>query len=46
MLHRNQAHEPHFGAELHERTLAPAAGARPAETRFDHRMNQSTVGIS
>jgi hypothetical protein len=46
MLHRNQAHVPCFGAELHERTLVPAPGARLAETRFDHWMNQSAAGIS
>jgi uncharacterized protein YbjT (DUF2867 family) len=28
-------HAPYSGAELHERTLVPAAGARLAETRFD-----------
>ena len=28
-------HAPYFGAELHERTLVPAADARLAETRFD-----------
>jgi hypothetical protein len=46
MLHRNQAHAPYLGGELHERTLVPAAGARLGETRFDHWMNQSAVGIS
>ena len=39
MLHRNQAHAPYFGTELHERTLIPAANARLAETRFEHWMN-------
>jgi uncharacterized protein YbjT (DUF2867 family) len=28
-------HAPYSGAELHERTLVPAAGARLGETRFD-----------
>ena len=46
MLHRNQAHAPYLGGELHERTLVPAAGARLGETRFDHWMDQSAVGIS
>jgi uncharacterized protein YbjT (DUF2867 family) len=39
-------HAPYFGAELHERTLVPAADARLAETRFDHWLNQSTIGNS
>jgi hypothetical protein len=39
MLHRNQAHAPYFGTELHERALVPAANARLAETRFEHWMN-------
>jgi uncharacterized protein YbjT (DUF2867 family) len=38
-------HASYFGAELHERTLVPAAGARLGETRFDHWMNQSTAGV-
>ena len=37
-------HAPYSGAELHERTLVPAAGARLAETRFDQWLNQSTIG--
>ncbi len=39
-------HAPYFGAELHERTLVPAADARLAETRFDHWLNQATIGNS
>jgi uncharacterized protein YbjT (DUF2867 family) len=39
-------HAPYSGAELHERTLIPAAGARLAQTRFDHWLNQSTIGNS
>jgi uncharacterized protein YbjT (DUF2867 family) len=39
-------HAPYSGAELHERTLVPAAGARLAETRFDHWLKQSTIGNS
>jgi uncharacterized protein YbjT (DUF2867 family) len=39
-------HAPYFGAELHERTLIPAADARLADTRFDHWLNQSTIGNS
>jgi hypothetical protein len=39
-------HAPYYGAELHERTLVPAAGARLAETRFDDWLNHSTVGNS
>jgi uncharacterized protein YbjT (DUF2867 family) len=37
-------HAPYYGAELHERTLVPAAGARLAETRFHDWLNQSTGG--
>ena len=37
---------PYSGAELHERTLVPAAGARLAETRLDHWLNQPTIGNS
>ncbi len=37
---------PYYGAELHERTLVPAAGARLAETRFEDWLNQSTTGSS
>jgi hypothetical protein len=37
---------PYYGAELHERTLIPAAGARLAETRFDDWLNQSAIGGS
>jgi uncharacterized protein YbjT (DUF2867 family) len=40
------AHAPYYGAELHERTLVPAAGARLAKTRFDDWLNQSTIGNS
>jgi uncharacterized protein YbjT (DUF2867 family) len=39
-------HAPYSGAELHERTLVPAAGARLAETRFDQWLNQSMIGNS
>ena len=39
-------HAPYYGAELHERTLVPAADARLAETRFDYWLNQSTSGNS
>lgn len=39
-------HGPYYGAELHERTLVPAAGARLAETRFEDWLNQSTIGNS
>jgi uncharacterized protein YbjT (DUF2867 family) len=39
-------HAPYYGAELHERTLVPAAGARLAETRFDDWQNQSTSSNS
>jgi uncharacterized protein YbjT (DUF2867 family) len=39
-------HAPYYGAELHERTLVPAAGARLAETRFDDWLNQSTISNS
>jgi uncharacterized protein YbjT (DUF2867 family) len=33
---------PYYGAELHERSLVPAAGARLAETRFHDWLNQFT----
>jgi uncharacterized protein YbjT (DUF2867 family) len=36
-------HTPYYGAELHERTLVPAAGARLAKTGFDDWRNQSTI---
>jgi uncharacterized protein YbjT (DUF2867 family) len=39
-------HAPYYGAELHERTLIPAAGAHLAKTRLDHWLNQSTSGNS
>lgn len=39
-------HAPYFGAELHERTLVPAADARLAETRFDYWLNQTSTGNS
>jgi len=39
-------HALYFDAELHERTLVPAAGARLAETRFDQWLDQSTIGNS
>jgi uncharacterized protein YbjT (DUF2867 family) len=39
-------HAPYYGAELHERTLVPAAGARLAETRYDDWLNQSTTANS
>jgi uncharacterized protein YbjT (DUF2867 family) len=39
-------HAPYYGAELHERSLVPAAGARLAATRFGDWLNQSTVGNS
>jgi uncharacterized protein YbjT (DUF2867 family) len=39
-------HAPYYGAELHERTLVPAADARLTETSFDHWLNQSTIGNS
>jgi uncharacterized protein YbjT (DUF2867 family) len=39
-------HARYFGAELHERSLVPAAGARLAETRFDHWLTKSTTGNS
>src|SRR6516162_2624375 len=32
-------HAPYYGAELHERTLIPAAGARLAKTRFGDWVN-------
>jgi len=38
-------HAPYYGAELHERTLVPAADARLTETRFDH-WQQSTISNS
>ena len=37
-------HAPYYGAELHERSLVPAADAHLAETRFDHWLNQSPIG--
>jgi hypothetical protein len=39
-------HAPYYGAELHERTLIPAAGAHLAKTRLDHWLNQPTSGSS
>jgi hypothetical protein len=39
-------HAPYYGAELQERTLVPAAGARLAGTRFDRWLDQSTIGNS
>jgi uncharacterized protein YbjT (DUF2867 family) len=39
-------HAPYYGAELHERTLIPAAGAHLAKTRLDHWLNQATSGNS
>ena len=39
-------HAPYFGTELRERTLVPAAGARLAETRFGHWLNQTAIGNS
>lgn len=39
-------HAPYYGAELHERSLVPAAGARLAETRFDDWLDQSAAGNS
>lgn len=39
-------HAPYYDAELHERTLVPAAGARLAETRFDDWLNQSATSNS
>ena len=39
-------HAPYYGAELHERSLVPAPGARLAETRFHDWLNQSTGGNS
>jgi uncharacterized protein YbjT (DUF2867 family) len=39
-------HAPYYGAELHERTLVPAAGARLAQTRFDDWLNQSASSNS
>lgn len=37
-------HAPYYGAELHERTLVPAAGARLTETRLGDWLNQSATG--
>ena len=37
-------HAPYYGAELHERSLVPAAGARLAETRFHDWLNQPAGG--
>jgi uncharacterized protein YbjT (DUF2867 family) len=37
-------HARYFGAELHERTLVPAADAQLAQTRFEHWLSQSTTG--
>jgi uncharacterized protein YbjT (DUF2867 family) len=34
-------HASYFGAELHERTLVPDAGARLAETRFDDWLSEA-----
>jgi uncharacterized protein YbjT (DUF2867 family) len=39
-------HARYFGAELDERTLVPAAGARLAETRYDQWLNQTATGTS
>ena len=39
-------HARYYGAELHERTLVPAANARLAETRYDDWLKQSTSGNS
>jgi uncharacterized protein YbjT (DUF2867 family) len=39
-------HAPYFRAELHERTLVPAADARLAETSFDDWLKQPTTGKS
>jgi hypothetical protein len=39
-------HARYYGAQLHERTLIPAAGARLAKTRFDDWLNQSTIANS
>jgi uncharacterized protein YbjT (DUF2867 family) len=39
-------HAAYFGAELHERTLVPAADARLAETSFDDWLKQPTTGNS
>jgi uncharacterized protein YbjT (DUF2867 family) len=38
------SHAPYYGAELDERTLVPAAGARLGETRFNDWLPQSTSG--
>jgi len=40
------SHAPYNGAQLDERTLVPAAGARLAKTRFDDWLNQSAAGNS
>ena len=40
------SHAPYYGAELHERTLVPAAGARLAKTRYDDWLRRSTIGNS
>ena len=37
---------PYYGAELHERSLVPAAGVHLAETRFEDWLNQSTIDES
>ena len=37
---------PYYGAELHERTLIPATGARLAKTSLDDWLNQSASGRS
>lgn len=39
-------HAPYYGAELHMRSLVPAAGAHLAETRFGQWQDQSTIGNS
>jgi uncharacterized protein YbjT (DUF2867 family) len=39
-------HALYFGAELRERTLVPAAGARLTETRFGHWLNRPTISNS
>jgi uncharacterized protein YbjT (DUF2867 family) len=38
------SHAPYYGAELDERTLVPAAGARLGETRFNDWLTQSKSG--
>ncbi len=40
-MRSSDPHAPYYSAELHERTLVPAVGARLAETRFDDWLNQS-----